>query len=65
MGCLAKQCWLLMPYLIRRIHPVSQTVYCRCWRSEKFPLCDGAHVNHNAACGDNVGPLVIENDKAQ
>mmetsp|Transcript_19951 Transcript_19951/g.29993 ORF Transcript_19951/g.29993 Transcript_19951/m.29993 type:complete len:106 (-) Transcript_19951:252-569(-) len=35
-------------------------VYCRCWRSKTFPLCDGAHVAHNKATGDNVGPLVIK-----
>ena len=36
-----------------------QVVYCRCWRSAKFPLCDGAHVKHNEATGDNVGPLIV------
>ncbi|PVD38216.1 hypothetical protein C0Q70_00827 [Pomacea canaliculata] len=33
--------------------------YCRCWRSKKFPLCDGAHGKHNEETGDNVGPLVL------
>ncbi|KAK9060924.1 hypothetical protein SSX86_018104 [Deinandra increscens subsp. villosa] len=33
------------------------TAYCRCWRSGTFPLCDGGHVKHNKATGDNVGPL--------
>ena len=35
-------------------------VFCRCWRSGTFPLCDAAHVKHNEATGDNVGPLIIE-----
>lgn len=34
--------------------------YCRCWRSQKFPLCDGSHNKHNELTGDNVGPLVIK-----
>lgn len=32
-----------------------QVAYCRCWRSATFPLCNGAHVAHNKATGDNVG----------
>ncbi|KAL6734067.1 hypothetical protein Aduo_004648 [Ancylostoma duodenale] len=34
--------------------------FCRCWKSEKFPYCDGAHVKHNKETGDNVGPLVVK-----
>mmetsp|Transcript_2664 Transcript_2664/g.6766 ORF Transcript_2664/g.6766 Transcript_2664/m.6766 type:complete len:103 (-) Transcript_2664:646-954(-) len=37
-----------------------KAVYCRCWRSGTFPMCDGAHVKHNKETGDNVGPLVLE-----
>lgn len=37
----------------------KKAVYCRCWRSGTFPLCNGAHVKHNTATGDNVGPLII------
>ncbi|KAL0371602.1 UNVERIFIED_CONTAM: CDGSH iron-sulfur domain-containing protein NEET [Sesamum calycinum] len=36
------------------------TAYCRCWRSATFPLCDGSHVKHNKATGDNVGPLLLK-----
>ncbi|KAF7813294.1 CDGSH iron-sulfur domain-containing protein NEET [Senna tora] len=36
------------------------TAYCRCWRSKTFPLCDGGHVQHNKATGDNVGPLLLK-----
>lgn len=38
----------------------NKTVFCRCWRSKKFPYCDGAHGAHNKECGDNVGPLIIQ-----
>ncbi|KAK6474642.1 CDGSH iron-sulfur domain-containing protein 1-like [Huso huso] len=38
----------------------SKAVYCRCWRSKKFPYCDGAHSKHNDETGDNVGPLIIK-----
>ncbi|KAJ6651244.1 hypothetical protein lerEdw1_021158 [Lerista edwardsae] len=38
----------------------DKAVYCRCWRSKKFPLCDGSHTKHNEDTGDNVGPLIIK-----
>uniref|UniRef100_A0A8D1FI88 CDGSH iron-sulfur domain-containing protein 2 n=1 Tax=Sus scrofa TaxID=9823 RepID=A0A8D1FI88_PIG len=38
----------------------DKAVYCRCWRSKKFPLCDGSHIKHNEETGDNVGPLIIK-----
>lgn len=37
----------------------DKKVFCRCWRSEKFPYCDGSHNKHNESTGDNVGPLII------
>ncbi|XP_060599058.1 CDGSH iron-sulfur domain-containing protein 2 homolog B-like [Ruditapes philippinarum] len=37
----------------------DKTAYCRCWKSNKFPLCDGTHNKHNAENCDNVGPLVM------
>ncbi|KAK3726285.1 hypothetical protein QZH41_012713 [Actinostola sp. cb2023] len=40
-------------------------VFCRCWRSKKFPFCDGSHNTHNKETGDNVGPLIVNCKKAQ
>ncbi|KAL7535800.1 hypothetical protein ACHAXR_010184 [Thalassiosira sp. AJA248-18] len=37
----------------------KKKVYCRCWQSETFPLCDGSHMAHNKETGDNVGPLIV------
>ncbi|XP_014678601.1 PREDICTED: CDGSH iron-sulfur domain-containing protein 2 homolog A-like [Priapulus caudatus] len=41
----------------------DKTCYCRCWRSKKFPLCDGSHNAHNEETGDNVGPVVMKRNK--
>jgi len=38
----------------------DKKVFCRCWKSKKFPYCDGAHNKHNDDCKDNVGPLIIQ-----
>lgn len=43
----------------------EKKVYCRCWKSETFPLCDGSHVGHNKETGDNVGPLILAADKVE
>uniref|UniRef100_A0A8C6K896 Zgc:110843 n=4 Tax=Nothobranchius TaxID=28779 RepID=A0A8C6K896_NOTFU len=42
----------------------TKAVYCRCWKSKKFPYCDGAHTKHNEETGDNVGPLIIKKKDA-
>ncbi|OBS68594.1 hypothetical protein A6R68_02865 [Neotoma lepida] len=42
----------------------DKAVYCRCWRSKKFPFCDGSHIKHNEETGDNVGPLIIKKKEA-
>mmetsp|Transcript_24639 Transcript_24639/g.55502 ORF Transcript_24639/g.55502 Transcript_24639/m.55502 type:complete len:98 (+) Transcript_24639:31-324(+) len=41
----------------------EKKVYCRCWKSGTFPLCDAAHVAHNKECDDNVGPLIVAGPK--
>lgn len=41
----------------------NKAVFCRCWKSKKFPYCDGAHGKHNEQTGDNVGPLIIQDSK--
>lgn len=41
----------------------NKSVFCRCWRSKKFPYCDGSHAAHNTSSGDNVGPLIIQDSK--
>ena len=43
----------------------EKKVYCRCWKSGTFPLCDAAHVEHNKECGDNVGPLIVSAAKEE
>lgn len=43
----------------------NKSVFCRCWKSKKFPYCDGAHAAHNKECGDNVGPLIIQRREVQ
>jgi len=43
----------------------DKIAFCRCWRSKKFPLCDGAHAAHNKATGDNVGPLCLKRKSAE
>lgn len=38
----------------------DKAAFCRCWRSKKFPYCDGSHGAHNSETGDNVGPVVVK-----
>jgi CDGSH-type Zn-finger protein len=43
----------------------DKTAFCRCWKSKKFPLCDGSHAQHNKDTGDNLGPLCIKRRGAE
>jgi len=43
----------------------EKKVFCRCWKSGTFPLCDAAHVAHNKETGDNVGPLIVSCAKTE
>ncbi len=45
------------------LKPGEKVAICRCWKSQKFPLCDGAHQKLNAV-GDNVGPALVQAPKA-
>ena len=38
----------------------KMVAFCRCWKSAKFPFCDGAHNQHNRRTGDNIGPIVVK-----
>ncbi|KAJ1461090.1 CDGSH iron sulfur domain-containing protein [Pelagophyceae sp. CCMP2097] len=50
---------------MEKLEAGSKKVYCRCWQSGTFPLCDGSHAKHNEATGDNVGPLIVSVPKAE
>jgi len=41
------------------IQPGKRVALCRCWQSNKFPLCDGAHKVFNEKHGDNLGPVIV------
>lgn len=47
----------------QKLQSGEKAVYCRCWKSQTFPLCDGSHVKHNEQFGDNVGPLIVNRKK--
>jgi len=41
----------------------EKTNLCRCWRSKKWPFCDGTHNKHNLETGDNVASVIIQNKR--
>ncbi|VIO92981.1 Uncharacterized hematopoietic stem/progenitor cells protein MDS029, putative [Brugia malayi] len=42
----------------------EKKVFCRCWKSNNWPYCDGSHNKHNEITGDNVGPLIVKKAQA-
>ncbi|CDP10801.1 unnamed protein product [Coffea canephora] len=42
------------------INPASHCLLQQVLAVWDFPLCDGSHVKHNKATGDNVGPLLVK-----
>ena len=40
----------------------QKVALCRCYKSAKFPYCDGAHIKHNEETGDNIAPVVLTGD---
>lgn len=40
----------------------QKVALCRCYKSAKFPYCDGSHVKHNEETGDNIAPVVLTGD---
>ncbi|KAI8794904.1 CDGSH iron-sulfur domain-containing protein 2 B isoform X2 [Biomphalaria glabrata] len=50
--------------LMKTVPPGEKVSLCRCWKSKKWPYCDGAHKEHNQSTGDNVGPVNIVRKKA-
>jgi len=51
----------LMEYeKIEKMAQDGNVCICRCWRSAKFPFCDGTHLKYNKETGDNVAPFVIK-----
>ena len=41
------------------VSPGEKVAICRCWKSAKFPLCDGAHNKHNKETNDNIAPCIV------
>ncbi|CAG5126421.1 unnamed protein product [Candidula unifasciata] len=49
--------------LLSMIKPGGKISFCRCWKSQDWPYCDGVHKEHNKCTGDNVGALNIVRKK--
>lgn len=42
------------------LKPGEKVSICRCWRSTKFPFCDGAHRAYCEQSSENVGPAIVK-----
>ena len=40
----------------------SKISLCRCWRSKKFPYCDGSHRKMKEKYDTPMGPVIVYND---
>lgn len=45
--------------VLAKVKAGQKVALCRCYKSAKFPYCDGAHIKHNEETGDNIAPVVI------
>ncbi len=65
--CQLCRCGLGVVFLLEYVpRPIAGTAANRLYFSmPQFPYCDGAHAVHNKETGDNVGPLIIDNDVKQ
>ncbi len=41
---------------IFKLRPSEKVFLCRCYKSETFPFCDGAH----RKTADHFGPIIVE-----
>eukprot|EP00161_Ancyromonas_sigmoides_P026953 TRINITY_DN9549_c0_g1_i1.p1 TRINITY_DN9549_c0_g1~~TRINITY_DN9549_c0_g1_i1.p1 ORF type:complete len:102 (-),score=37.33 TRINITY_DN9549_c0_g1_i1:59-325(-) len=42
------------------LQPGEVISVCRCWKSAKFPLCDGSHKVLNSQHKSKLGPYVVK-----
>jgi len=54
---------IVTKYIIKSYEKI---IFCRCWKSKKFPFCDGSHrkdtIKENKNI-DNMGPIIIYGEK--
>eukprot|EP00892_Ulva_mutabilis_P012875 jgi/Ulvmu1/9960/UM059_0008.1 len=45
--------------VVAKVKAGQKVALCRCYKSKKFPYCDGSHIAHNEETGDNIAPAVV------
>jgi CDGSH-type Zn-finger protein len=45
--------------ILAKVKAGQKVSLCRCYKSNKFPYCDGSHIKHNEEKGDNIAPVVL------